>query len=81
MTRLGYSTQRLSITAGRIAERVVMFSLGGGRPRDLLLADEHDTWTLTVGQSTAHGEPPADFATMFAAAEHAADAGDLPRAT
>lgn len=48
-----------------------MFDPGGGRPRGLLLAGEHETWMLTVGQSTAHGEPPADFAAMFAAAEPA----------
>ncbi|MCV7028968.1 FAD-dependent oxidoreductase [Mycobacterium sherrisii] len=67
--KLGYSTQRLSITKGRIAERLVMFNPGGGRPRGLLLAGEHDTWMLTIGQPTAHGGPPADFAAMFAAAE------------
>lgn len=71
VAKLGYSTQRLSITKGRIAERLVMFSPGGGRPRGLLLAGEHDTWMLTVGQPSAYGEPPADFAAMFAAAEGA----------
>ena len=48
---------------------MVMVEPGKGLPRAVLLAYEHDTWLLTVGQSAAHGEPPTDRAGMLALAE------------
>jgi 2-polyprenyl-6-methoxyphenol hydroxylase-like FAD-dependent oxidoreductase len=64
-----YSSQLLSIPAGAIAEKMVMVEPGKGLPRAALVAYEHDTWILTVGQSAAHGEPPTDRAGMLALAE------------
>jgi len=46
-----------------------MVEPGKGLPRAALVAYEHDTWILTVGQSAAHGEPPTDRAGMLALAE------------
>lgn len=66
---LGYSSQRLSIPKGRIAEYLVLFNPGGGKPGGLLVAGEHDTWMLAIGQLTDIGEPPTDFAAMLGMAE------------
>jgi 2-polyprenyl-6-methoxyphenol hydroxylase-like FAD-dependent oxidoreductase len=66
---VGYSTQPLSIAEGSIAQRLVMFNPGGGRPGGLLLANEHDTWMLAIGQPTDTGKPPTDFEAMLALAE------------
>jgi 2-polyprenyl-6-methoxyphenol hydroxylase-like FAD-dependent oxidoreductase len=69
VAKLGYSSQRLSIRKGIIAEHLVMFNPGGGKPGGLLLACEHDTWMLAIGQLTDVGAPPTDFATMLRLAE------------
>ena len=69
MARYGYASQQLSMPEGSIAQRLVMFYPGGGKPGGLLLASEHDTWMLAIGQPTDAGEPPTDFAAMFALAE------------
>lgn len=68
-TRLGYSTQQLSIPDGSIAQRLVLFNPGGGQPGGLLLACEHDMWMLAIGQPAETGDPPTDFASMLAIAE------------
>ena len=67
--RYGYVSQQLSVADGSIAQRLVMFNPGGGKPGGLLLANEHDTWMLAIGQPTETGEPPTDFEAMLALAE------------
>ncbi|MGO9509153.1 MAG: FAD-dependent oxidoreductase [Mycobacterium sp.] len=67
--KLGYSSQQLSIPEGHIAQRLALFNPGDGRPGGLLLACEHDTWMLAIGQSTDAGEPPTDFAAMLSLAQ------------
>lgn len=74
VAKLGYSSLRLSISKGCIAEQLVFFTPGGGKPGGLLVACEHDTWMLAIGQSIDIGEPPTDFATMVKVAEQS-----LPR--
>ena len=69
VAKFGYSSQQLSIPEGSIAQRLAMFNPGGGKPGGLLLACEHDTWMLAIGQPTDAGEPPTDFAAMLALAE------------
>jgi 2-polyprenyl-6-methoxyphenol hydroxylase-like FAD-dependent oxidoreductase len=69
VAKLGYSSHQLSIPRGSIAQRLVLFNPGGGKPRGLLLACEHDTWMLAIGQTTDAGEPPTDFDAMLALAE------------
>jgi 2-polyprenyl-6-methoxyphenol hydroxylase-like FAD-dependent oxidoreductase len=69
IAKLGYTSQRLSIPKGRIAEHLVLFNPGGGKPGGLLLAGEHDTWMLAIGQLTDVGDPPTDFAAMLRLAE------------
>lgn len=67
--RYKYASQQLSLPEGSITQRLVMFNPGGGKPGGLLLACEHDTWMLAIGQPTDAGEPPTDFAAMLALAE------------
>jgi 2-polyprenyl-6-methoxyphenol hydroxylase-like FAD-dependent oxidoreductase len=67
--RHSYASQQLSMPEGSIAQRLVMFNPGGGKPAGVLLACEHDTWMLAIGQQTDTGEPPTDFAAMLALAE------------
>lgn len=67
--RSGYASQQLSIPEGSIAQRLVLFNPGGGRPRGLLVANEHDTWMLAIGVPTDTGEPPTDFDAMLTMAE------------
>ncbi|SPM36291.1 2-polyprenyl-6-methoxyphenol hydroxylase and related FAD-dependent oxidoreductases [Mycobacterium rhizamassiliense] len=69
--KVAYSSQRLSIPKGRIAEHLVMFNPGGGQPGGLLVAGEHDTWTLAIAQLVDVGHPPTDFAAMITIAEQA----------
>ena len=69
VARYGYASQQLSMPEGSIAQRLVMFNPGGGKPGGLLLACEHDTWMLAIGQPADTGEPPTDFAAMLALAE------------
>jgi 2-polyprenyl-6-methoxyphenol hydroxylase-like FAD-dependent oxidoreductase len=69
VAKLGYSSQRLSIPHGRIAEYLAVFNPGGGKPGGLLVAGEHDTWMLAIGQLTDLGEPPTDFPAMLRIAE------------
>ena len=64
-----YSSHLLRIPAGRIVEKMLLIEPGKGLPRAGLLAYEHDTWILTVGQLAMHGEPPGDLAGMLALAE------------
>lgn len=66
---IGYASQQLSIPEGSIAQRLVMFNPGGGRPGGLLLANEHDTFMLAIGVPADGGEPPTDFDAMLAMAE------------
>jgi 2-polyprenyl-6-methoxyphenol hydroxylase-like FAD-dependent oxidoreductase len=66
---LGYASQQLSIPKGSIAQRLAFFNPGGGKPAGLLLACEHDTWMLAIGQPTDAGDPPTDFAAILALAE------------
>ena len=63
--KYGYSSQQLSIPEGSITQRLVMFNPGGGKPGGLLLAYEHDTWMLAIGQPIEAGEPPTDFDAML----------------
>ena len=63
--KYGYSSQQLSVPEGSITQRLVMFNPGGGKPGGLLLAYEHDTWMLAIGQPIEAGEPPADFDAML----------------
>jgi 2-polyprenyl-6-methoxyphenol hydroxylase-like FAD-dependent oxidoreductase len=69
VARYGYASQQLSMPEGSIAQRLVMFNPGGGRPGGLLLANEHDTFMLAIGVPVDAGEPPTDFAAMLAMAE------------
>jgi 2-polyprenyl-6-methoxyphenol hydroxylase-like FAD-dependent oxidoreductase len=69
IAKLGYSSHQLSIPRGSIAQRLVLFNPGGGKPGGLLLACEHDTWMLAIGQPTDAGEPPTDFDAMLALTE------------
>lgn len=69
VARYGYASQQLSMPEGSIAQRLVMFNPGGGRPGGLLLANEHDTFMLAIGVPAEDGEPPTDFAAMLAMAE------------
>jgi 2-polyprenyl-6-methoxyphenol hydroxylase-like FAD-dependent oxidoreductase len=69
VARYKYASQQLSIPEGSITQRLVTFNPGGGKPGGLLLACEHDTWTLAIGQPTDAGEPPTDFAAMLALVE------------
>jgi 2-polyprenyl-6-methoxyphenol hydroxylase-like FAD-dependent oxidoreductase len=64
-----YSSQLMSVTEGRIVERVAMVNPGPGKPRALLVAYEHGQWMLAIGRSADGGAPPVDFAGMLAAAE------------
>lgn len=68
VARVGYVSQQLSMPEDSIAQRLVMFNPGCGRPGGLLLANEHDTWMLAIGQPTDAGEPPTDYAAMLALA-------------
>jgi hypothetical protein len=65
----GYSSQLLSIPAGRIAERMAFINNGSSEPGALLVAYEHDTWMLAIARPVEYGSPPADFAEMLAEAE------------
>lgn len=67
--RYGYASQQLSMPEGSIAQRLVMFNPGGGRPGGLLLANEHDTFVLAIAVPADGGEPPTDFDAMLAMAE------------
>jgi 2-polyprenyl-6-methoxyphenol hydroxylase-like FAD-dependent oxidoreductase len=67
--KYGYSSQQLSIPEGSITQRLVMFNPGGGKPGGLLLAYEHDTWMLAIGQPIEAGAPPTDFDAMLNLAE------------
>ncbi|MGV0046680.1 FAD-dependent oxidoreductase [Mycobacterium colombiense] len=69
VARYGYASQQLSVPEGSIAQRLVMFNPGGGRPGGLLLANEHDTFMLAIGVPADSGEPPTDFDAMLAMAE------------
>jgi 2-polyprenyl-6-methoxyphenol hydroxylase-like FAD-dependent oxidoreductase len=69
IAKVGYSSRQLSIPPGSVAQRLVFFNPGGGTPGGLLLACEHDTWMLAVGQTTDAGEPPTDFDAMLALIE------------
>ncbi|OMC32626.1 FAD-dependent oxidoreductase [Mycobacterium colombiense] len=69
VARYGYASQQLSMPEGSIAQRLVMFNPGGGRPGGLLLANEHDTFMLAIGVPADRGEPPTDFDAMLAMAE------------
>jgi 2-polyprenyl-6-methoxyphenol hydroxylase-like FAD-dependent oxidoreductase len=64
-----YSSQLMSVTEGRIVERMAMVNPGLGKPRALLVAYEHGQWMLAVGRASHTGAPPTDFAGMLAAAE------------
>ncbi|GLE50460.1 FAD-dependent oxidoreductase [Mycobacterium montefiorense] len=66
--RYSYASQQLSMPMGSISQRLVMFNPGDGRPGGLLLANEHDTWMLAIGQLTETGEPPTDYDAMLALA-------------
>ncbi len=55
--------------AGSIDQRLVMSNPGGGRPGVLLVANEHDTSMLAIGQPTDAGEPPTDFDAMLSLVE------------
>jgi 2-polyprenyl-6-methoxyphenol hydroxylase-like FAD-dependent oxidoreductase len=65
VARYSYASQQLSMPAGSIAQRLVMFDPGGNRPRGLLLANEHDTWMLAIGQPTETGDPPTDYTAIL----------------
>jgi len=67
--RFAYASQQVSMPEGSIDQRLVMFNPGDGRPLGLLLANEHDTWMLAIGQPTDTGYPPTDYAAMLALAE------------
>lgn len=69
VARYGYASQQLTMPERSIAQRLVMFNPGGGRPGGLLLANEHDTFVLAIGVPVEAGEPPTDFAAMLAMAE------------
>lgn len=69
VARYGYASQQLSMPEGSIAQRLVMFNPGGGRPGGLLLANEHDTFMLAIAVPADGGEPPTDFDAMLAMAE------------
>lgn len=69
VARYSYASQQLSLPDGPIAQRLVLFNPGGGRPGGLLLACEHDTWMLAIGQPTDTGDPPTDYDAMLALAE------------
>lgn len=69
VARYSYASQQLSVPDGSIAQRLVLFNPGGGRPGGLLLACEHDTWMLAIGQPTENGDPPTDYDAMLALAE------------
>ncbi len=69
MARYAYASQQLSMPEGSIDQRLVMSNPGGGRPGALLVANEHDTWMLAIGQPTDAGEPPTDYTGMLALAE------------
>jgi 2-polyprenyl-6-methoxyphenol hydroxylase-like FAD-dependent oxidoreductase len=64
-----YSSQLMSVTEGRIVERMAMVNPGLGKPRALLVAYEHGQWMLAIGRSADAGAPPVDFAGMLAGAE------------
>jgi 2-polyprenyl-6-methoxyphenol hydroxylase-like FAD-dependent oxidoreductase len=64
-----YSSQLLRIPDGVIAEKMLLIESAKGLPRAGLLAYEHDTWILTVGQRVADGDPPTDLAGLLALAE------------
>lgn len=68
-TKLGYSSQLLSIPQGSINELMVVSRLG--QRAILLVACEQDTWMLAVGRPIDAGGAPTDFATMLAVAEDA----------
>ncbi|WP_319450206.1 MULTISPECIES: FAD-dependent oxidoreductase [unclassified Mycobacterium] len=64
-----YSSQLMSIPDGEFVERMAMVNPGTGKPRALLVANEHGQWMLAVGRASHTGAPPTDFAGMLAAAE------------
>jgi 2-polyprenyl-6-methoxyphenol hydroxylase-like FAD-dependent oxidoreductase len=64
-----YSSQLLRIPDGAIAEKMLLIESEKGLPRAGLLAYEHATWILTVGQRVADGDPPTDLAGLLALAE------------
>ncbi|MEE3066326.1 MAG: FAD-dependent oxidoreductase [Actinomycetota bacterium] len=66
--RYSYASQQLSMPTGSITQRLVMFNPGDDRPGGLLLANEHDTWMLAIGQPAETGEPPTDYDAMLALA-------------
>jgi 2-polyprenyl-6-methoxyphenol hydroxylase-like FAD-dependent oxidoreductase len=68
VARYSYASQQLSMPTESISQRLVMFNPGDDRPGGLLLANEHDTWMLAIGQPTETGEPPTDYAEMLALA-------------
>ncbi|OHV01120.1 hypothetical protein BKN37_17340 [Mycobacterium talmoniae] len=65
-----YFSQLLRIPDGMIDEKMVLVRPGRGLPIGGLLAYEHGSWMLTVGQLGIDPEPPADLAGMLALAEH-----------
>ncbi|BBZ40084.1 FAD-dependent oxidoreductase [Mycobacterium conspicuum] len=67
--RFAYASQQLSMPRGFIDQRLVMFNPRDGRPLGLLLANEHDTWMLAIGQPADTGYPPTDYTAMLALAE------------
>lgn len=69
VARFGYASQQLSIPEGSLAQRLVLFDPGGGSARGLLVANEHDTWMLAVGQRADTGEPPTGYDEMLALIE------------
>lgn len=66
-----YSSQLMTLQNPGFAERLVMANDGNRKPRVLLVAYEHGRWMLAVGRSGRFGQPPSDFAQMFAIVEEA----------
>ena len=48
---------------------VSMLDQGKRSTRLLLLAYEHNTWILAIGEATRHAPPPTDYTQLLAAAE------------
>ncbi|WP_066913014.1 SDR family oxidoreductase [Mycobacterium interjectum] len=65
-----YSGQLLDIPAGQITPQMVsMLDQGKRSTRLLLLAYEHNTWILAIGEATRHAPPPTDYTQLINAAE------------
>ena len=69
VARYAYASHQLSMPAGSIDQRLVMSNPGGDQPGVLLVANEHDTSMLAIGQPTDAGEPPTDFDAMLSLVE------------